>query len=136
MKLTYDIFCRLCSRKRLSIWLSVTRSATQERSDWIYISVVSQKHQPLCVGQSIVILGMLDTLDIDCLFVLAYLPDLFLEVVLQVPDTRDSRCKAVYYDKELPSTSVIIIFTNEAWSVSPSLSSTLTSLFYSKSFSS
>jgi len=34
----------------------------------------------------------------------------------EVPDTRDSRCKAVYYDKELPSTSVIIIFTNEAWS--------------------
>ena len=38
----------------------------------------------------------------------------------QVPDTRDSRCKAVYYDKELPSTSVIIIFTNEAWSASSS----------------
>jgi len=33
-----------------------------------------------------------------------------------VPDTRDHRCKAVYYDEELPSTSVIIIFTNEAWS--------------------
>ena len=39
---------------------------------------------------------------------------------VQVPDTRDSRCKAVYYDKELPSTSVIIIFTNEAWSASSS----------------
>jgi len=34
----------------------------------------------------------------------------------KVPDTRDSRCKAVYYDKDLPSASVIIIFTNEAWS--------------------
>jgi len=34
----------------------------------------------------------------------------------QVPDTRDARCKAVFYEKELPSTSVIIIFTNEAWS--------------------
>merc|ERR1719232_1602165 len=34
----------------------------------------------------------------------------------ELPDTRDSRCKAVYYDKDLPSTSVIIIFTNEAWS--------------------
>ena len=26
---------------------------------------------------------------------------------------RDARCKAVFYEKELPSTSVIIIFTNE-----------------------
>jgi len=34
----------------------------------------------------------------------------------QVPDTRDSRCKAVHYDKDLPTTSIIIIFTNEAWS--------------------
>jgi len=34
----------------------------------------------------------------------------------EVPDTRDNRCKAVYYDEDLPSTSVIIIFTNEAWS--------------------
>jgi len=34
----------------------------------------------------------------------------------QVPDTRDSRCKAVYYDEDLPSTSIIIIYTNEAWS--------------------
>lgn len=33
-----------------------------------------------------------------------------------VPDTRDPRCKAVYYGKDLPSTSIIIIFTNEAWS--------------------
>lgn len=33
-----------------------------------------------------------------------------------VPDTRDPRCQAVYYDKDLPTTSVIIIFTNEAWS--------------------
>lgn len=34
----------------------------------------------------------------------------------QVPDTRDRRCQGVYYDQDLPSTSVIIIFTNEAWS--------------------
>ncbi len=32
-----------------------------------------------------------------------------------VPDTRDSRCNAVHYDASLPTTSVIIIFTNEAW---------------------
>ena len=34
----------------------------------------------------------------------------------QVPDTRDARCKSVHYKTELPTTSVIIIFTNEAWS--------------------
>ena len=33
-----------------------------------------------------------------------------------VPDTRDPRCKAVTYDEDLPNASVIIIFTNEAWS--------------------
>ena len=32
-----------------------------------------------------------------------------------VPDTRDPQCKAVKYDAELPSVSVVIIFTNEAW---------------------
>ena len=34
----------------------------------------------------------------------------------EVPDTRDMRCQAVQYDTNLPTTSVIIIFTNEAWS--------------------
>ena len=34
----------------------------------------------------------------------------------EVPDTRDMRCQAVQYDATLPTTSVIIIFTNEAWS--------------------
>lgn len=34
----------------------------------------------------------------------------------EVPDTKDARCNAVYYDEKLPSTSIIIIFTNEAWS--------------------
>jgi len=29
---------------------------------------------------------------------------------------RDELCKAVNYDEELPKASVIIIFTNEAWS--------------------
>ena len=32
-----------------------------------------------------------------------------------VPDTRDPQCKAVRYDADLPSVSVVIIFTNEAW---------------------
>ena len=32
-----------------------------------------------------------------------------------VPDTRDPRCAAVSYDAALPTTTVIIIFTNEAW---------------------
>ena len=32
-----------------------------------------------------------------------------------VPDTRDPQCKAVKYDEQLPSVSVVIIFTNEAW---------------------
>ncbi len=32
-----------------------------------------------------------------------------------VPDTRDPQCKKVQYDKELPTVSVVIIFTNEAW---------------------
>ena len=34
----------------------------------------------------------------------------------EVPDTRDMRCQAVQYDTSLPTTSIIIIFTNEAWS--------------------
>jgi len=34
----------------------------------------------------------------------------------EVPDTRDPRCQAVAYDRVLPTTSVVIIFTNEAWS--------------------
>lgn len=33
-----------------------------------------------------------------------------------LPDVRDSMCKGLTYDKILPSASVIIIFTNEAWS--------------------
>lgn len=33
-----------------------------------------------------------------------------------LPDVRDPLCKKVTYDDELPSASVIIIFTNEAWS--------------------
>ena len=34
----------------------------------------------------------------------------------EVPDTRDARCKSVYYEQDLPTASIIIIFTNEAWS--------------------
>ena len=34
----------------------------------------------------------------------------------EVPDTRDMRCQAIQYDTNLPTTSIIIIFTNEAWS--------------------
>lgn len=33
-----------------------------------------------------------------------------------LPDVRDPMCKPLIYDDELPSASVIIIFTNEAWS--------------------
>jgi polypeptide N-acetylgalactosaminyltransferase len=33
----------------------------------------------------------------------------------RVPDTRDPRCRNVSYDHDLPTASVIIIFTNEAW---------------------
>lgn len=33
-----------------------------------------------------------------------------------VPDTRDAHCQNLDYDFELPKASVIIIFTNEAWS--------------------
>jgi len=33
-----------------------------------------------------------------------------------LPDVRDSMCKGLTYDTTLPSASVIIIFTNEAWS--------------------
>ena len=34
----------------------------------------------------------------------------------KVPDTRDPHCRAVPYDSKLPTVSIIIIFTNEAWS--------------------
>ena len=33
-----------------------------------------------------------------------------------VPDTRDSACRQLSYDRKLPSASVVIIFTNEAYS--------------------
>ena len=33
-----------------------------------------------------------------------------------VPDTRDSACRKLSYDRKLPSASVVIIFTNEAYS--------------------
>jgi len=33
-----------------------------------------------------------------------------------VPDTRDPHCRAATYDDVLPKASIIIIFTNEAWS--------------------
>ena len=33
-----------------------------------------------------------------------------------VPDTRDPKCQAVSYETDLPTSSIIIIFTNEAWS--------------------
>lgn len=33
-----------------------------------------------------------------------------------LPDVRDPRCKKEVYDSELPSATVVIIFTNEAWS--------------------
>ncbi|XP_023210997.1 polypeptide N-acetylgalactosaminyltransferase 1-like [Centruroides sculpturatus] len=33
-----------------------------------------------------------------------------------VPDPRHPMCKSTKYDKDLPSTSVVIIFTNEIWS--------------------
>lgn len=33
-----------------------------------------------------------------------------------VPDSRDPLCKTLHYDQDLPTASVIIIFTNEAWS--------------------
>uniref|UniRef100_A0A914XQG1 Glycosyltransferase 2-like domain-containing protein n=1 Tax=Plectus sambesii TaxID=2011161 RepID=A0A914XQG1_9BILA len=32
-----------------------------------------------------------------------------------LPDTRSAMCKAVKYDKDLPKASVVIIFTDEAW---------------------
>jgi polypeptide N-acetylgalactosaminyltransferase len=34
----------------------------------------------------------------------------------QIPDTRDPRCQDLVYDRTLPTASIIIIFTNEAWS--------------------
>ena len=33
-----------------------------------------------------------------------------------LPDTRDPHCRAATYDDVLPKASIIIIFTNEAWS--------------------
>ena len=39
-----------------------------------------------------------------------------ISYVRSVPDTRDRRCAAVRYPALLPPASVIIIFTNEAWS--------------------
>jgi len=39
-----------------------------------------------------------------------------ISYVRSVPDTRDRRCAAVRYPAHLPPASVIIIFTNEAWS--------------------
>uniref|UniRef100_A0A914XRQ0 Polypeptide N-acetylgalactosaminyltransferase n=1 Tax=Plectus sambesii TaxID=2011161 RepID=A0A914XRQ0_9BILA len=32
-----------------------------------------------------------------------------------IPDSRSADCKALKYDKDLPKASVVIIFTNEAW---------------------
>ncbi|XP_050693261.1 probable N-acetylgalactosaminyltransferase 9 isoform X2 [Eriocheir sinensis] len=39
-----------------------------------------------------------------------------ISVNRSVPDSRDPLCKTLQYDYDLPSASVIIIFTNEAWS--------------------
>ncbi|KAG8229526.1 hypothetical protein J437_LFUL004932 [Ladona fulva] len=39
-----------------------------------------------------------------------------ISLTRSVPDSRDPLCKDVLYDKNLPSATVIIIFTNEAWS--------------------
>uniref|UniRef100_A0A914RZN4 Glycosyltransferase 2-like domain-containing protein n=1 Tax=Parascaris equorum TaxID=6256 RepID=A0A914RZN4_PAREQ len=33
-----------------------------------------------------------------------------------IPDSRSEACIAKQYDKELPNASVVIIFTDEAWS--------------------
>ncbi|CAB4057046.1 GALNT [Lepeophtheirus salmonis] len=38
-----------------------------------------------------------------------------ISVHRSVPDTRDPQCRELQYDYDLPTTSVIIIFTNEAW---------------------
>lgn len=34
----------------------------------------------------------------------------------KLPDARNPRCKELAYDSDLPSASVVIVFTNEAWS--------------------
>ncbi|KAK8404121.1 hypothetical protein O3P69_000290 [Scylla paramamosain] len=39
-----------------------------------------------------------------------------ISVNRSVPDSRDPLCKTLHYDQDLPTASVIIIFTNEAWS--------------------
>ncbi|XP_046388816.1 polypeptide N-acetylgalactosaminyltransferase 1 isoform X2 [Ischnura elegans] len=39
-----------------------------------------------------------------------------ISLTRSVPDSRDPLCKSVHYDEDLPSASIIIIFTNEAWS--------------------
>ncbi|XP_071454511.1 polypeptide N-acetylgalactosaminyltransferase 1 isoform X2 [Hetaerina americana] len=39
-----------------------------------------------------------------------------ISLTRSIPDSRDPLCKYVYYDENLPTASIIIIFTNEAWS--------------------
>lgn len=45
-----------------------------------------------------------------------YISDL-ISLRRSLPDVRDPQCKKVHYQSELPDTSVIICFHNEAWSV-------------------
>ncbi|RWS31791.1 putative polypeptide N-acetylgalactosaminyltransferase 9-like protein [Leptotrombidium deliense] len=45
-----------------------------------------------------------------------YISDL-ISTSRSLPDVRDPACKNLQYEKELPATSVIICFHNEAWSV-------------------
>ena len=52
-----------------------------------------------------------------CLLIYGYLPTLKqLFIFFFLPDTRDPHCRAATYDDVLPKASIIIIFTNEAWS--------------------